>query len=218
MHSTRNTPPKSPANGRAKSPADGRAKSAAGGFGKLPAGRLLRLAAAAILCASLAAQGAAARGGEPEYAAAVKLVETYYRVKHRGIPWYARATVGAAKVVSSDVRRAARYANARVAVFEDQDFAARGAGGEFLSLLRERLRPGRWSNLLAVRGTEEGQVYTFIKPDGDKFKVLIAVIEQRDAVVLQADLNVEEFAKLIADPEAESRGLTRDATTSNDER
>jgi hypothetical protein len=174
------------------------------------------LAAALLLVASLA-PAAPARRGEPEYDAAVKLVETYYKAKHRGIPWYARATVGAAKVVSSEVRRVARYANVRVAVFEDQDFTARGGGGEFLGLLRERLRPGRWSNLLAVRGAEEGQVYTFTKPAGkDKFKVLIAVIEQRDAVVLQVDLNVEEFAKLIANPEQESRAMGRDATTAED--
>ena len=176
------------------------------------------LLAALLLALPLSPKTAAARAGEPEYDAAVKLVETYYKAKHRGIPWYARATVGAAKIVSSDVRRVARYANARVAVFEDQDFTSRGAGGEFHSLLRERLRPGRWSNLLSVRGTEEGQVYTFTKGDGNKFKVLIAVIEPRDAVVLQVDLNAEEFAKLIANPEEQSRSLTRDATTSNDER
>ena len=176
------------------------------------------LLAALLLALPPASPARAARAGEPEYDAAVKLVETYYKAKYRGIPWYARATVGAAKVVSSDVRRVARYANVKVAVFEDQDFTARGAGGEFHTLVRDRLRPGRWSNLLAVRGTEEGQVYTFTKADGDRFKVLIAVIEPRDAVVMQADLNADEFAKLIANPEQESRSLTRDATTSNDER
>jgi hypothetical protein len=179
----------------------------------------LLLLLAALAVASAPAPPAAARAaaaGEPEYDAAVKLVETYYKAKHIGIPFVARAGVGVAKVVSSDVRRAARYANARVAVFDDQDFTARGAGGEFHSLLRERLRPGRWSNLLSVRGAEEGQVYTFTKTAGDKFKVLIAVIEPRDAVVLQIDLNADEFAKLIVNPEAESRALTRDATTADD--
>lgn len=176
------------------------------------------LLAALLLAAAPAPPAAARAAGEPEYDAAVKLVETYYKAKYRGIPFIARAGVGVAKVVSSDVRRAARYANARVAVFDDQDFTARGAGGdgEFHSLLRERLRPGRWTNLLSVRGAEEGQVYTFAKTDGHKFKVLIAVIEPRDAVVLQVDLNAEEFAKLIARPEEESRSLTRDATTADD--
>jgi len=179
----------------------------------------LLLLAALLWAAPLAPPVGARAAGEPEYDAAVKLIETYYKAKHIGIPFIARAGVGVAKVVSSDVRRVARYANARVAVFDDQDFTARGRGrgdGEFHSLLRERLRPGRWSNLLSVRGAEEGQVYTFTKADGNKFKVLIAVIEPRDAVVLQLDLNADEFAKLIANPEAESRSLTRDATTADD--
>jgi hypothetical protein len=46
--------------------------------------------------------------------------------------------------------------------------------------------------------------------------VLTAVIEPHDAVVVQAELNIEEFAKLVSNPEDESRALTRDATTAND--
>ena len=35
-------------------------------------------------------------------------------------------------------------------------------------------------------------------------------------VVVEADLNLEEFAKLIANPEEESRQLSREATTAED--
>ena len=174
---------------------------------------IARLLAAALLAAALPARTAEARG-VPGYDAAVKLVETYYKAKSRGIPWYARGAVGVAKVISSDVRRAARYANVKVAVFEDQDFAA-GNAAEFNVLLRQRLAP-HWSRLLAVGGAEDGQVYTFVRKDGDYFKVLTAVIEARDAVVVQADLNLEEFAKLLSNPEDESRALTRSATTADD--
>lgn len=179
-------------------------------FRKMIAG----LAASALLFSALPTQTAEARG-VPGYDAAVKLVETYYKTKHRGIPWTARAAVGVAKVVSSDVRRAARYANVRVAVFENRDFAV-GTAAEFNALLRQRLAP-HWSQLLAVRGAEEGQVYTFVRRDGEKhFKVLTAVIEPRDAVVVEADLNLEEFARLLSNPEEESRSLSRDATTAED--
>ena len=180
-------------------------------FRKMIAG----LAASAVLVSALSSHTSRARG-VPGYDAAVKLVETYYKTKHRGIPWVARAAVGAAKVVSSDVRRAARYANVRVAVFENRDFAV-GTASEFNALLRRRLAP-HWSQLLAVRGAEDGQVYTYVRQDEDKkhFKVLTVVIEPRDAVVVQADLNLEEFAKLLANPEDESRALTRDATTADD--
>ena len=173
------------------------------------------LAASALLVSALSQQTAHARRGVPGYDAAVKLVETYYKTKHRGIPWAARAAVGVAKVVSSDVRRAARYANVRVAVFENRDFSV-GTAAEFNALLRQRLAP-HWSQLIAVRGAEEGQVYTYVRRDGEKrFKVLTAVIEPRDAVVVEADLNLEEFAKLIANPEEESRSLSREATTAED--
>jgi hypothetical protein len=174
------------------------------------------LAASALIFSAHSNHTAHARRGVPGYAAAVKLVETYYKTKHRGIPWTARAAVGVAKVVSSDVRRVARYANVRVAVFENRDFAV-GTASEFNALLRQRLAP-HWSPLLAVRGTEEGQVYTFVRQDENKkhFKVLTAVIEPRDAVVVEADLNLEEFAKLLANPEEESRSLSRDATTADD--
>jgi hypothetical protein len=178
-------------------------------FRKMIAG----LAASALLFSALPTRTAGARG-VPGYDAAVKLVETYYKTKHRGIPWTARAAVGVAKVVSSDVRRAARYANVRVAVFEDRDFAVSTAS-EFNALLRQRLTP-HWSRLLAVRGAEEGQVYTFVRRDGEHFKVLTVVIEPRDAVVVEADLNLDEFAKLLANPEDESRSLPRDATTAED--
>lgn len=177
---------------------------------------IARLLAVALIASALSQQTAHARRGVPGYDAAVKLVETYYKTKHRGIPWAARAAVGAAKVISGEVRRAARYANVRVAVFENRDFAV-GTAGEFNALLKQRLSP-HWSQLLAVRGAEQGQVYTFVRrdEDGKHFKVLTAVIEPRDAVVVEADLNLEEFARLISNPEEESRSLSRDATTAED--
>ena len=176
---------------------------------------IARLLVVALVASALSQQTAHARRGVPGYDAAVKLVETYYKTKHRGIPWTARAAVGVAKVVSSDVRKVARYANVKVAVFENRDFSV-GTAAEFNALLKQRLAP-HWSQLLAVRGTEEGQVYTYVRRDGEnRFKVLTAVIEPRDAVVVEADLNLEEFAKLISNPEEESRSLTRDATTADD--
>lgn len=173
---------------------------------------IARLLASALVVWSL--PHAAQARGVPGYDAAVKLVETYYKTKHRGIPWYARGAVGVAKVVSSDVRRVARYGNVKVAVFEDQAFALSTAS-EFNALLRRRLAP-HWSQLLAVRGTEDGQVYTYVRRDKEHFKVLTVVVEPRDAVVVEADLNLEEFARLLSNPEEESRSLTRDATTADD--
>ena len=150
----------------------------------------------------------------PEYHAVVKLIESHYRVKHRGIPFIANLGVKTAKVISKDARRVLRFGSFKLAIFEDQDFSGRDApaGGDIRTRMRQTLEPD-WHPLVGVRLEDEGQTYTFTKADGDKFKVLIVVIGQRDATVLQVNLNMEEFAKLLINPERESRELTNEATS-----
>lgn len=168
-----------------------------------------------IFSASLASRVAASSTTttkEAEYHAVVKLIESHYRVKHRGIPFVANLGVQTAKVISKDARRVLRFGSFKLAIFEDQDFSGRDATGDIRVSLRRTLEPD-WHALVGVRLEEEGQTYTFTKADGDKFKVLIVVIGQRDATVLQVNLNTEEFAKLLMNPERESRELTNEATS-----
>jgi hypothetical protein len=168
-----------------------------------------------IVSASLAAPTAAAvftTKETPEYHAVVKLIESHYHVKHRGIPFVANLGVKSAKVVSKSARRVLRFGDFKLAIFEDQDFSERDASGDIRTRLRRTLEP-HWHPLVAVRLPEEGQTLTYTKADGDKFKVLIVVIGQRDATVLQVNLNPEEFAKLLLNPEQQSRELTDEATT-----
>ncbi len=167
-----------------------------------------------IISASLTSPVAATATKEAEYHAVVKLIESHYRVKHRGIPFVANLGVKTAKVISKDARRVLRFGSFKLAIFEDQDFSGRDApvGGDIRTRMRQTLEPD-WHPLVGVRLEEEGQTYTFTKADGDKFKVLIVVIGQRDATVLQVNLNPEEFAKLLMNPERESRELTNEATS-----
>jgi len=159
---------------------------------------------------ALAVAAATAKGAE--YGAVVKLIESHYRVKHRGIPFVANLGVKTAKVVSKDARRVLRFGDFKLAIFEDQDFSGRDASGDIRARLGRTLEP-EWHPLVAARLEEEGQTYTYTKSDGDKFKVLIVVIGQRDATVLQVDLKPEEFTKLLLNPEQESRELTNEATS-----
>ncbi|HEV2880374.1 MAG TPA: hypothetical protein VGX24_03620 [Pyrinomonadaceae bacterium] len=166
------------------------------------------------IASPVAATAVAATKGA-EYSAVVKLVETHYRVKHRGVPFVANLGAKTAKVVSKSARRVLRFGEFKLAIFEDQDFSGRDApagGGDIRAGLRRTLEP-EWHPLVAARLEEEGQTYTYTKADGDKFKVLIVVIGQRDATVLQVNLNPEEFAKLLLNPEHESRELTNEATS-----
>jgi hypothetical protein len=160
---------------------------------------------------AVAATAATAKGAE--YSAVVKLIESHYRVKHRGIPFVANLGVKTAKVVSKDARRVLRFGDFKLAIFEDQDFSGRDASsGDIRARLGSTLEP-EWHPLVAARLEEEGQTYTYTKADGDKFKVLIVVIGQRDATVLQVNLKPEEFTKLLLNPEHESRELTNEATS-----
>lgn len=165
-----------------------------------------------LLVAVTHAPVAAATKKDAEYSAVVKLIESHYRVKHRGIPFVANLGVKTAKVVSKNARRVIRFGDFKLAIFEDQDFSGRDATSDIRTRLRRTLAP-EWHPLAGLRLEEEGQTYTYTKADGDKFKVLIIVIGQRDATVLQVNLNPEEFAKLLLNPERESRELTNEATS-----
>ena len=164
------------------------------------------------LPAIVEAAAATAAKETPEYHAVVKLIESHYHVKHRGIPFVANLGVKTAKVVSKDARRVLRFGDFKLAIFEDQDFSGRDAAGDIRTSLRRTLEP-HWHPLVAARVQEEGQTFTYTKVDEDKFKVLIVVIGQRDATVLQVNLNPEEFAKLLLNPEQQSREITNEATS-----
>ncbi len=169
------------------------------------------------LCVSAAsAASAAAAGKEAEYTTVVRLVESYYHVKHKGVPGLANLGMKTAKIVSSDVRRVLRFGDFKLALFEDQDFTGRDGFVGFHQQLRQTLQPD-WTPLLAVRVRDEGLTYTFTKADGNKYKVLFIVLAQRDGTVLQVDLNRDEFVKLLQDPEGQTKSITDDATSSANE-
>lgn len=153
---------------------------------------------------------------EAEYREVVKLVESYYHVKHKGVPVLANMGMKTAKVVSSTARKVMRFGDFKLAIFEDQDFRAHAEGANFNTLIRQLLEP-QWNPLVCVRSQTEGQTYTYTRTDGAKFMVLIVVIGQRDGTVLQVDLNEEAFAKLLQDPQQESRNILSDATSADDE-
>jgi hypothetical protein len=169
-----------------------------------------------VLLASAQPLRAAGGGRETEYHTVVQLVESYYHVKHKGIPFVANMGMKTAKVLSADVRKVMRFGSFKLAIFEDQDFTTRDGFVEFHRLLRQTMQPD-WTALLAVRTHDEGLTYTFTKEDGDKYKVLIVVLAQRDGTILQVDLNRDEFVKLLQDPEQETKHITDEATTAANE-
>jgi hypothetical protein len=176
---------------------------------------LLAAFAASALVARTTQTAAGAVTEKPEYHAVVRLVESHYHVKHKGIPFLANASVKTAKIVSSTVRKYSRFADLKLAVFEDQDFAT-GNHTQFHALMRRLMEP-QWTPLVVVRGSEEGQTYTYTREDNGKFKVLICVIGDRDGTVLEVGLNEQEFFKLLMNPEQETKDITDSATNQGDD-
>ena len=178
--------------------------------------RITTLLFALALAPQLAPAARATAEKEAGYHEVVRLVESHYHVKHVGIPLLANAGIKTAKIVSSTVRKYSRFADLKLAVFEDQEFA-RNAASEFHALMRRTLEP-RWSPLVVVRGVDEGQTYTYTREDKGKFRVLICVVGERDGTVLEVGLNEAEFMKLLMNPEGETKSITDEATSegSND--
>lgn len=167
------------------------------------------LAFYALVGASTPIFGAKTEGGFGEV---VKLIESHYGAKQVRVSKAARlgaamAKTGA-KVVSRKARQYLRYGDFKLAVFEDQDFSADSIA--FHRRMREAVEPG-WLPLVVVRVPGESQVFTYTKEEGGKFKVLVIVLEQRDGVVVQVDLNTREMLKLLRDPADESRVIADEA-------
>ncbi|MDT7542824.1 MAG: hypothetical protein QOE33_2728 [Acidobacteriota bacterium] len=161
------------------------------------------------------ARARAAFEGRPEYDAVVRLVESHYHVKHIGIPFLANAGVKTAKIASSTVRHYSRFADLKLAVFDDQDFAG-GDHAAFHAAMQRLMQPV-WTPLAVVRVRDEGQTYTYTREDKGNFKVIVCVIGERDATVLEVGLNEQEFLKLLSDPEQETKNITDSATNQRDD-
>lgn len=154
-----------------------------------------------------------------DFKSVVKLIEQFYGVKHQGIPFLARAgmKVGttAARIKGGTAKRIAEAGSIKLAVFEDQAFTKEF--GPFRASLNTALA-GTWTPLIqTLAGGGEEQTYIFLREAGDKFKVLVVTIEQRDATVVQVTLSPRNLALLMRDPEGTGKAITEEATIMDQE-
>ena len=175
----------------------------------------IRIFAVAVL---LALTNATYAKGD-DFNAVVKMIEQFYGVKHEGIPFLARAGMGAARTAArikgGTARRFAEAGSVKLAVFEDQKF-----NGEFLKF-RNTLNAAlneTWSPLVqSVSATDNEQVYIYLREAGEKYNVLVITIEQRDATVVQVTLSPENLKLLLKDPEGTGKAITEEATITDQE-
>ena len=147
-----------------------------------------------------------------DFGGIVKLIESHYRVKSKGLPLVARMGIK----VASPVTRIGGYGGIKVALFEDQDFSSPMKGVGLGEVLRGALLP-EWSPLVEVRSRQSSELtLVYTKESGDRFKVLVVTISQRDGTAVQAELSKSKLAQLIKDPERMSRKMTDEAASENE--
>jgi len=156
---------------------------------------------------------------DDDFNSVVKMIEQFYRVKHVGIPFLAKAgmKVGttAARIKGGQARRIAEAGSIKLAVFEDQAF--NGDFAKFRGSLNEALN-ATWMPLIqTLSPQDEEQVYIFLRDAGEKINVLVITIEQRDATVVQVTLSPKNLALLLKDPEGTGKSITQEATINDQE-
>src|SRR5215216_4955684 len=156
---------------------------------------------------------------DDDFNSVVKMIEQFYRVKHHGIPFLAKAGMKlgttAARIKGGQARRIAEAGSIKLAVFEDQEF--NGDFAKFRASLNEALN-ATWMPLIqTLSPQDEEQVYIFLRDAGEKINVLVITIEQRDATVVQVTLSPKNLALLLKDPEGTAKAITQEATINDQE-
>ena len=163
------------------------------------------------------ANAAPAKGDD--FNSVVKMIEQFYRVKHVGIPFLAKAgmKVGTtvARIKGGEARRIAEAGSIKLAVFEDQDF--NGDFAKFRASLNEALNTTWMPLIQTLAPQDEEQVYIFLKDAGEKINVLVITIELRDATVVQVTVSPKNLALLLKDPEGTGKSITQEATINDQE-
>ena len=151
---------------------------------------------------------------DDDFKSVVKMIEQFYKVKHQGIPFLAKAgmkvATTAARIKGGQAKRIAEAGSIKLAVFEDQNF-----DGDFIKF-RASLNGAlslTWVPVIqTLSATTEEQTYIFLRSMGEKFNVLVITIESREATVVQVTLSPKNLALLMKDPEGTGKAITEEAT------
>lgn len=174
-----------------------------------------------LLWAVLGSAPASVEAKGDDFGAVVKVVEEFYGVKHKGIPFLAKAGIkaatAAARLAGGSKKRLAEAGSVKLAFFEDQEFNARGSIANFRATLKATLA-GRWLPFIQVLSLNDGaQTYVFLRDAGPKYTVLVVTIEKHDAAVVQVNLAPQTLAMLMQNPNEMGKAITDDATTTDDQ-
>ena len=149
-----------------------------------------------------------------DFNSVVKMIEDFYRVKHIGIPFLAKAgmkvATTAARIKGGTARRLAEAGSIKLAVFENQEF--NGDFSRFRGSLNQALNVSWMPLIQTLSAASKEQTYIFLRNAGDKTDVLVITIDERDATVVQVTLSAKNLALLLKDPEGTGKAITDEAT------
>jgi hypothetical protein len=156
---------------------------------------------------------------DDDFKSVVKMIEQFYRVKHQGIPFLAKAgmkvATTAAKIKGGEAKRIAEAGSIKLAVFEDQAF--NGDFTKFRASLNGALND-TWMPLIQTLSAKSAeQNYIYLKDAGEKCNVLVINIAERDATVVQVTVSPTNLALLLKDPEGTGKSITEEATINDQE-
>jgi VWFA-related protein len=125
----------------------------------------------------------------------VKHIETNYGAKKVRIPFLGLANF-AIKLI-----RPAGVKGFKLAVFEDQNFSAREGAASFDAVMRESYNKD-WRPMVQVSSKRNGASHTFIyvRSSGKDVQFALAVLEDREAVVLEVKFNPDAAARFLENP------------------
>jgi Ca-activated chloride channel homolog len=125
----------------------------------------------------------------------VKHIERNYGAKKVRIPFLGLANF-AIKLI-----RPAGVKGFKLAVFEDQNFSARPETASFDSVMREAYNKD-WRPMVQINSKRNGNSHTFIyvKYSGKDVQFALAVLEDREAVLLEVKFNPDAAARFLENP------------------
>src|SRR5262245_41494564 len=149
----------------------------------------------AIMIALLVASSAVAWAKGKGFKDVVKHIETNYRAKKTRIPMLGLANF-AVKVI-----RPAGVKGFKLAVFENQDFFRRSSESPFDTVMRESYDKS-WQPLIQINSKRDGNSRTFIysRTSGKDVQFALAVLEDREAVLLEVKFNPDAAARFLENP------------------
>lgn len=160
-----------------------------------------RLILGAVCAAALLALAPPLRAGEATFGSVVARLERNLGIRQERVPM-----MGLANFLVR-VARPAGVSEFRLAIFEDVS-TRHGETAQAFRDEMERATRGEWSPLIRVTNRRSGELTSIVAQQvGKRMKLLIAVVDDDDAVVMEVKVDADTLRDWLNDHDAMRRGI-----------